>query len=297
MNQHTLNKTYSFEGRGLHTGKYVRISVKPAPANTGVVFVRTDLGNARIEARARNVDMTRRSTRLGDGKASVRTVEHLLSALTGFGVDNATVEVDGPELPILDGSAGPYALAFSGDSLVEQETERALLRPVREFTVRNKCGGWIKVTPAEEFSIDLTIDFNSKVLGRQTVHYDESVDYASQIAPCRTFCFLHEIFPQLMLGMIRGGDLDNALIAVERPVSAFRLKLMSKCLGRPGLEVSPEGYIGRPLIFSDECGRHKMLDLIGDLRLAGGFVAAHVEAFKPGHALNTLAAKELMNNL
>lgn len=297
MNQHTLKKTYNFEGKGLHTGKFVHLSIKAAPVNTGVVFERSDLGGASVKADARNVESTKRSTRLGKGKVVFGTVEHLLSALTGLGVDNAVVEVDGPEMPILDGSAAPYVDAVATDGLLEQDAPRVPVKPVKEVLVRGKNGGWIKIMPSDEPSYEITIDFNSRVLGKQTVHYGLEVDYASQIAPCRTFCFLDEVFPQLMLGLIKGGDLDNAIIVVEKPVSDFRLKLMSKCFGQPELKVSEDGYLGRPLLFPDECGRHKLLDLIGDLRLAGGFLGARVEAYKPGHALNTLAAKEILKQL
>ena len=202
MNQRTLLKEYSFEGKGLHTGKYSRVLFRPAPAGSGIVFVRTDIGGAMVPAVSGNVFSTRRSTLLRSGNARVGTVEHAMSALTGLGVDNAVIEIDGPEMPILDGSAAPYVQAIAPDGLSEQDAPRLWVEIPHEIIVRNeRTGGWIKIVPADEPSYELTIDFNSKVMGMQTARFDSNVDYAFQIAPCRTFCFLHEVFPLLFLGL------------------------------------------------------------------------------------------------
>lgn len=299
MNQRTLKSTYSFEGKGLHTGKPARASLKPAPVDTGIVFIRTDLGGAEIPAVASSVSSTRRSTLLACGAAKAGTVEHVLSALTGLGVDNAYIELEGPEMPILDGSAAPYIDAIAPDGLLEQNAPRKWVEIKREVLVRNeRNGAWIRITPADEPSYEVTIDFAAKAVGRQTVSYGSGVDYASQVAPCRTFCFLREIWPMLLLGLARGGDVENAIVIVDKPVSRMRLKIMSKMLGQPLLDVTPEGYLSNlTLRFPDECGRHKLLDIIGDLRLCGGFLKARVEAYKPGHALNTTAAKEVFKQL
>lgn len=298
MRQRTLQREFRFEGKGLHTGKVVHMTVGPAPEHTGVRFLRTDLGeDAFVDALAANVSRTARSTMLSCGKASVRTVEHLLSALTGLGIDNALVRMDGQEAPILDGSAAPYVEAFTPDGIVEQEAERKLLELKEEVLVEDpRSGAYLRITPAAEFSVDLTIDFHSQVLGVQQVHWDASVDYAAQIGPCRTFCFFHELKRLALLGMIRGGDLENAIVVVEKPVSAWQARLMSWLfrMPLPAAGALEPGYQAREgLRFPDECGRHKLLDVLGDLRLCGGFIGAKVEAYKPGHRINTLAAKEI----
>lgn len=299
MNQQTLKKEYIFEGKGLHTGKQARVLLRPAPAGTGIVFRRTDLGGVEIPAVAGNVASTRRSTLLKNCKAKVGTVEHLMSALYGLGVDNAYVDVDSSEMPILDGSAAPYVKAIAVDGTLGQDAPRAWVEISHEIIVRNsRTGSWIKITPADEPSYEITIDFNSKVIGVQNTRFDASVDYATQIAPCRTFCFLHEVFPLLLLGLARGGDVSNAIVVVEKTVSKWQARFMAKVLGHTLESVPDNGYICNPdLRFPDECARHKLLDLIGDLHLCGGMLKAKVEAYKPGHALNTAAAREIMNKL
>ena len=295
MNQHTLKNTYSFEGKGLHTGRFAHMRLCPAPVDTGVVFVRTDLGGMQIPATADNVRSTRRSTLLGKGKAEVGTVEHLLSALTGLGVDNAIVEVDNREIPILDGSASAFVSAIKADGLVEQDAPRKWVEIPREIIIRNsKSGAWIKVAPAAEPSVDLTIDFKHRFPGKQTVTFAKGDDYATQIAPCRTFCFLSEVWILTALGLAQGGDLGNAIVIVDKPVAGFHRWILSRRLGKKSIEVKPEGYLSNvDLHFPDECARHKLLDIIGDLRLCGGFPKVHVEAYKAGHTLNTSAAKEI----
>lgn len=282
----------------MHTGKQARVLLRPAPAGTGIVFRRTDLGGACVPAVAGNVASTRRSTLLRNCKAKVGTVEHVMSALCGLGVDNAFIDIDSPEMPILNGSAAPYVEAIAPDGTLEQDAPRKWVEINHEIIVRNdRTGAWIKVSPAQEPSFDITVDFNSRVMGVQTARFDSSVDYASQIAPCRTFCFLHEVFPLLFLGLARGGDVSNAIVVVEKPVRKWQARFMARLLGQTLESVPSSGYICTPgLRFPDECARHKLLDLIGDLRLSG-FLKARVEAYKPGHALNTAAAKEILKNL
>lgn len=298
MNQRTLKKTYTFEGKGLHTGCYSHLSLKPAPVGTGIVFVRTDLG-LEVPALAQYVSKTSRSTTITRGKASVSTIEHVMSALTGLGVDNAYVEVDSREVPILDGSARLYAEAVAPDGLQEQDAERKWLTLDREIELKNsKSGSYIKVIPSDELSYEVTIDFNSRVLGVQTVTWSPDMDYASEVAPCRTFCFLHEIRLLSLLGLVKGGDVENAIVVVEKPVSDRELARMSKRFGQPRLSVSPEGYLSNlTLRFPDECGRHKLLDIMGDLRLAGGFLKAKIVAYKPGHSINTSIAKTIEKSI
>ena len=293
MNQKTLKECCSFEGAGLHSGKYAHMRVCPAPANTGVRFHRTDVGeDAFIDAIAANVSLTARSTTISNGRIAVGTIEHLLSALTGLGRDNALVEIDAEEVTILDGSAGPYVDAFLKDGVVEQDAERQYIEIGQEFMYKDeKSGSYIKLVPAEEPSYEVTIDFNSKVLGVQTVKWDPSIDYASQVAHCRTFCFLHEIQILASLGLIKGGSLDNAIVIVEKKVPEIIMNRLRKTFNMPDLKVE-EGYLSHiALHFPDECGRHKLLDIMGDLRLCGGFLKAKVIAYKPGHGINTKVAK------
>lgn len=291
MKQKTLKNTYHFEGKGLHTGKVASLNIKPAPENSGIVFRRVDKG-IDIPASARYVSSTTRSTTLSRDGVSVATIEHLMSALTGMGVDNALVEIDNEEVPILDGSARYYAEAIAADGLEEQAAERKYLSPGGVIEKKDEeSGSWVRITPADEFSIDAEIDFGSDILGVQKVHWDETVDYASQIGICRTFCFYHELECLAGMGLVKGGDMNNAIVVVGRDVSQDRVDKMTDFFGQPHLEVNPDGYLNNlELHFKDECGRHKLLDLIGDIRLSGGYLKAHVEAFKPGHGINTAAA-------
>jgi len=299
MKQRTLKTNCSFQGKGLHSGKYAYVRVCPASCGSGIVFVRTDLDGAIIPALAENVSSTARSTTISCSNASVGTIEHIMSAFAGLGIDNAVVEIDGKEMPILDGSARQYVEKFLEAGIVEQDEERRLVEIKEEIVVSNpKIGGYVRIIPSDEPSMELTIDFGSRVLGVQTVKWDLSTDYAAQIAPCRTFCFLHEIQLLATLGLVKGGDVENAIIVVEKPVSDRALKKLARRFGQPELSVTQEGYLSNlRLRFPDECGRHKLLDLMGDLRLSGGLLKAKVIAYKPGHAMNTNAAKEIRKQL
>ena len=291
MKQRTVKKSYRFEGKSLHSGLYSTVCIKPAGSGSGIVFMRSDLG-VEIPALAVNVVSTARSTILGQGKVTIGTVEHVLSALTGLGVDNALIEVSAPEMPILDGSALPYVEAIIADGLEEQDAERRYLELQEPVVVEDAASGSrIEVVPADKPSIDIEVDFNSKVLGVQTAHWDESVDFASQIAPCRTFCFFHELEPLLMAGLVKGGDLDNAIVVVENPVAPEHFEQVKKLFGTFDVAVK-DGYLNNVnLRFPNECARHKLLDILGDMRLAGGYLKAAVTAYKPGHGINTKAAK------
>ncbi len=290
--QNTLRKEYSFTGKGLHSGKTATMTLKPAPEDTGIVFIRTDIGpDAKVRALAENVSSTARSTTISEGGASVGTIEHLLSALTGLGVDNAIVEIDNQEVPILDGSAHPYVEAICRDGLQEQDAPRRYVELKEAVEYRNEeTGAYLRIEPAEEFSYELTIDFNSKIVGVQTAVWNRNVDYSTEISSCRTFCFFHEIEYLLSNNLIKGGDVDNALVIVEYPITVEQLKQVCSHLGKPDMEVR-NGYLNESLKFDNECARHKMLDLIGDLRLTGGFLKAKVTAYKSGHTINTKAAK------
>lgn len=277
MKQHTLRTTLSFSGVGLHSGKAVTMQLSPAPAGFGIRFVRTDLpGHAVVEARVKLVGQSRRGTMLSDHGVKILTPEHLLSAFSGMGVDNALVELDAPEVPILDGSARPFAEAIRENGLVEQDAERAFLVIEKPFTYTDpRSGSHLSFEPADGTVFDVTIDFDSQVVGVQRFVYDGTVDYATQVAPCRTFCFLHEINWLQKLGLIRGGSLDNALVVDE-----------------------PRGYYGgKELYFDNELARHKLLDLMGDLALAGRPIRGKVTAYKPGHKVNTQALKHFLDTL
>ena len=298
--QHTVRKNYSFEGKGLHTGKVAKMVVMPAPVNTGLVFRRVDLdGCPEVEALAENVSNTARSTTISKGQSSVSTIEHILSALTGMGVDNAYIEIDNIEVPILDGSAKPYIDAMWADGFEQQDAPRRYIELKEAIEVRNEeTGSVVLIEPAEEFSYDITVDFNSRVLGVQHAIWNPSVVYAEEIGVCRTFVFFHEIEFLFKNGLVKGGDVDNAIVIVEHPVTAEQVQNMSKLFNIPALEVREDGYLSNlELRFPNECSRHKLLDLIGDLRLAGGFLKAKVTAQKSGHGINTAAAKKIRENL
>lgn len=276
MKQHTLGKACRFSGKGLHGGRAVTMEVLPAPEDHGIRFHRTDLGpDAVLPARLAHVGRARRSTLLESGPVKVVTPEHLLSALAGMGVDNALVRLDAPELPILDGSAGPYVEAFRSCGIASQAAERQVLVVEKPFVYEDASGSRIVIEPAGSPSFEVTVDFRSKVLGVQTAVYDAGVDYASQIAPCRTFCFYHEVGLLLRLGLIKGGSLDNALVIDE-----------------------PRGYLGgKTPYFDNEAARHKLLDLLGDFSLLGCPLQGRVVAYKPGHKVNAQALKLFLKTM
>lgn len=272
MKQHTLKRSYKFTGKGLHTGLNVRMILDPAPENFGLVFKREDLGEVYIKADIANLSSTHRSTALRANGAEVRTTEHLLSALTGLGVDNVLIRINAPELPILDGSAMKYVTAITADGLDEQDAEREYFEIKKRITYRNiLTGSKIVMEPSDEVVYEVTIDFKSRVVGIQWATWDCTIDYASEIAQCRTFCFLREIKKLLKLGLIKGGDLGNALVIDE-----------------------PYGYYNNaPTHFPNECARHKLLDLIGDFALIGHPIKGKIVAWKPGHRANSGAVRML----
>ena len=297
--QQTLRKEYSFEGKGLHTGKVAKMVVMPAPVDTGIVFRRVDLeGRPEVEALAEYVSNTARSTTIANGPASVSTIEHILSALTGMGVDNAYVEIDNVEVPILDGSAKPYIDAMWADGFEQQDAPRRYIEIKEAIEMRNEKGSLVRIEPADEFSYDIMVDFNSRVLGVQHAVWNPSVVYAEEIGVCRTFVFFHEIEFLFNNGLVKGGDVDNAIVIVEHPVTPEQVDNMSRLFNLPALEVRDDGYLSNLVLrFPNECSRHKLLDLIGDLRLAGGFLKAKITAEKSGHGINTAAARQIRVNL
>ena len=298
--QQTLTRSYSFEGKGLHTGRIAKMTINPAPADTGIRFRRTDIGeDAVIEALAENVSNTARSTTISKGEVSVATIEHILSALTGMGVDNALIDIDNIEVPILDGSAKPYIDAIWADGFAQQDVPRRYIEIRKTIEIRNEeKGSLVRIEPADEFSYEIMVDFNSKVLGIQHAQWSPSITYAEEIGTCRTFVFFHEIEFLFNNGLVKGGDVDNAIVIVEHPVTEEQVQHMSQLFNVPALKVREDGYLSNlTLRFPNECARHKLLDLIGDLRLAGGFLKARITAEKAGHGINTTAAKAIRENL
>ncbi|MCF0175434.1 MAG: UDP-3-O-acyl-N-acetylglucosamine deacetylase [Bacteroidales bacterium] len=293
MNQYTLKKSYTFQGKGLHSGKVATMIVKPAPVDTGVIFRRVDISeDAVIAALAENVSSTARSTTITSGTASVSTVEHLLSALTGLGIDNATVDIDNVEVPILDGSAKPYIDAILADGTLEQDAPRRYVELKEEILIEGQHGSRIRIVPADSPRTDALVDFNSRVVGRQHAIWEPGVDYATEVGNCRTFVFFHELEILYNNNLVKGGDVDNAIVIVENPVTQEQVDAMTKLFNQRKIQVTPEGYLSNiQLRFPNECARHKLMDLIGDMRLCGGFLKAHVYAEKPGHTVNTNAAK------
>ncbi|MBP9992755.1 MAG: UDP-3-O-[3-hydroxymyristoyl] N-acetylglucosamine deacetylase [Bacteroidales bacterium] len=274
MNQHTISNTYSFEGVGLHTGKRVRMVLAPAPAGTGIVFRRTDRKGAEMKADISNFHRGKRSTMLRSNGVSVRTVEHLLSAFAGLGVDNAFVELDGSELPIMDGSARPFAEVIAADGLAEQTAQREVITVREPFEYRDdRRGSFLRIEPDSAISYQVKIDFNSKVIGVQEARFD-GTGYLEEIAPSRTFCFKREVRLLRLLGLIKGGSLENALVIDE-----------------------PDRYLGLQPAFDNECARHKLLDLIGDFSLAGRPIAGRITAYKPGHKFNATALRAFLETV
>ena len=305
--QKTLKKEYSFSGKGLHTGVYVNMILAPAPVNTGVVFVRTDIGpEAKIEAIVDYVTMTARGTTLQKGDIKVSTIEHILSAFVGLGVDNAYVYIDGPEAPIMDGSAKPFVEAiapngFDGgevggtiEGVVEQDAPIDYFVVDEEISfVDEKSGSKLVLSPSDDTEVDLVVDYNSKVLGVQQAYFSsKKTNYISEIACCRTFCFFHEIEFMFKNNLIKGGDLDNAIVIAEYEVPQEELDKISTLLNVERVERVPEGYLNNiSLRFPNECARHKLLDIMGDFALSGYRIKGKVTAYKSGHAVNTQMAK------
>ena len=297
--QRTIAAPVTFSGKGLHTGELVTMTVLPAEADRGIVFRRTDLkGSPEVAALAHNVTDTSRGTTIKDGKAKVSTIEHLMAALWTMGIDNAMVEIDAPETPIMDGSAREYAAEIERVGTVELDAERRYMEIDEEFIFEiPKKGVRIVITPAEEYSVDVTVDYNSTVVGIQHHRYDSSVNFQEEIAPCRTFVFLHEIELLLKLGLIKGGSVESAMVVVEKPISESTKKRICKTFGREDIEVE-RGYLNHaPLRFDNEIARHKLLDILGDLALLGRRIKGHVEALRPGHFANTQMAQQLENKI
>ncbi|MCF0168379.1 MAG: UDP-3-O-[3-hydroxymyristoyl] N-acetylglucosamine deacetylase, partial [Bacteroidales bacterium] len=283
------------QGKGLHTGKVATMTLLPAPEDYGIAFHRTDIGpDAIVPALATNAVPAQRCTTLDSNGVRILTPEHILSALMGLGVDNALIQIDSPEVPILDGSARPYVEAIAPDGLDSQNAERRWFEIKEPFHFEDN-GSVLDIYPADEFSASVTIDFNSEVIGVQKSEFDSSTDYSTQIAPCRTFCFLREVEQLLAAGLIKGGDIDNAIVVVDSEIGEESLSRLKGLFNLPELKVE-KGYLSNlQLYFENECARHKMLDLIGDFSLLGAPLKGRVVAVKTGHRINTTVAGMLLS--
>ena len=300
--QQTLGAVATYSGKGLHTGATVNLTIRPAAENHGIKFCRTDLdGSPVIDAVADHVSQTSRSTLLKKGDATVSTVEHLMAALWGCGVDNALIEVDGGEVPIADGPAMPWVELIAKAGAVEQNATRQYYEITEKTTLKLDNGREIVAYPDEEFSVVVNVDFGSKVVGKQYATFavtEGGEDFATAVAPSRTFVFLHEIEPLIQNNMIKGGDLDNAIVIVEQPVDAAKAAQIGKLFGREGVSADRQGYLNNlELHFDNEIARHKLLDLLGDLALVGMRLKGRIFATRPGHQANTEFAKLLRKNI
>ena len=293
--QKTLKESLSFVGKGLHTGVEVNLTIHPAPENHGYIFKRTDLpGQPTINAFVENVCDTSRGTTIEENGAKVSTVEHVLSALAGMRLDNAIIEIDGPETPILDGSAKEYVEAIEKSGTVEQNVERKYFKLSEKLEYYDEENGvHIIAYPDQMQSINVLIDYNSEVLGNQYATLEDWKDYKDQIAPCRTFVFFHELEQLAKLNLIKGGDLDNAIIIVDHDVPQEEIDRLAILFNQPKIEVK-EGILNNlELRYSNEPARHKLLDLVGDLALVGRWFKAKIIATRPGHMANVEFAKLL----
>ncbi|HEC42620.1 MAG TPA: bifunctional UDP-3-O-[3-hydroxymyristoyl] N-acetylglucosamine deacetylase/3-hydroxyacyl-ACP dehydratase [Bacteroides sp.] len=293
-NQKTIKKSISFNGRGLHTGVEVKLTLAPAPENHGYQFVRTDLNDRPvIRAIAENVAETSRGTTLEEKGVKVSTIEHVLAACVGGGIDNILIELNGPEAPILDGSSKEYSEAIIKTGLINQEAPRNVFKIEEKIEYKDEEHGIELIAyPDDKFSIDVKIDYNSKVLGFQYANLDNLKDFNTEIAPSRTFVFLHELEFLLKNNLIKGGDVDNAIVIIDRKVSQDELDRLATLFNKPKVKVQPEGILNNvDLNFSNEPARHKLLDILGDLALVGQPIQGKIIATRPGHYANNQFAR------
>jgi len=295
-NQRTISKSATIRGSGLHTGIDVELTIKPAPVNHGYVFKRLDLKKQPlVRAIAENVDTTERGTSLKEMNIQIITVEHILASLYGLGIDNALLELNGPEVPILDGSSKYFIQTILDAGIKEQDYERKyFILKEKVFFKDEKNGLEIVAYPDDNFSMDVHIDYNSKILGNQYASLKNINDFKSEIAQCRTFVFLHELEYLQKNNLIKGGDFDNAIVIMDRKVTQEELDRLALLFNKPKVKVKSEGILNNvELYFSNEPARHKLLDLLGDLALLGAQIKGRIIAKKPGHYINTEFVKIL----
>ncbi|MCK9618544.1 MAG: bifunctional UDP-3-O-[3-hydroxymyristoyl] N-acetylglucosamine deacetylase/3-hydroxyacyl-ACP dehydratase [Lentimicrobiaceae bacterium] len=298
--QRTIKNPVSVKGAGLHTGKEVTLTFVPAHENHGYKFKRIDLeGEPIIEALAEYVVDTSRGTTLKFNDVHVMTIEHALAALVGLGIDNALIELDGEETPILDGSARFYIEALEKAGIVEQNIEREYFEITSNISYSNvEKKVEMLAVPCEDYRLSVMIDYASSVLGTQNASLNSIIDFSTQIAPCRTFVFLHELEYLIQNNLIKGGDLNNAIVFVNRIISQKELDRLATFFNKPRVEVLKEGILNNiELRFNNEPARHKLLDVIGDLALVGMPMKGHIYATRPGHSTNVEFAKIIRQHL
>lgn len=292
--QNTLNESFSLSGKGLHTGLNLTVTFCPAPENHGYKIQRIDLPEQPIlDAVAENVVETTRGTVLGRKDIRVSTIEHGLAALYAMGVDNVLIKVDGPEFPILDGSSEMYVKEIRRIGIKEQEAPKDYYIITRKIEIKDeKTGSCITLLPDEDFSITAMIDFESRLISSQFATLDNMEDFEKEIAAARTFVFVREIEPLLMAGLVKGGDLDNAIVIYERKTTQESLDKLCEKTGSERHDANELGYIQhKPLVWENEPARHKLLDIIGDMALIGRPIKGRIIATRPGHTVNNKFAR------
>ena len=292
--QTTLKGSFSLCGKGLHTGLSLTVTFNPAPKNTGYKIQRIDLeGEPVIDAIAEKVIDTQRGTVLASGDIRVSTIEHGLAALFAMGIDNCLIQVNGPEFPILDGSAAMYVNKIQTVGIEEQNAPKDYYIIRKKIEVKDEAtGSCITILPDNEFSITAMCSFESKFINSQFATLDKMEDFPTEIAQARTFVFVRDIEPLLQAILIKGGDLDNAIVIYERQTSQERLDTLADMLHVPHMDANDLGYIQRkPLVWENECTRHKLLDIIGDMALIGKPIKGRIVATRPGHTINNKFAR------
>ena len=300
LKQKTLKESFSLSGKGLHTGLNLTVTFNPAPDNFGYKIQRTDLeGQPMIDAIAENVTETTRGTVLSKNGVKVSTVEHGLAAIYAAGIDNCLIQVDGPEFPILDGSAQYYVDNIERVGTIEQSAVKDYFVIKSKIEFRNeKTGSSIIVLPDDEFSLNVLISYDSTILPNQYATLEDMTLFKDEVAKARTFVFVREIEPLLQLGLIKGGDLDNAIVIYERQMSQDKYDQLADVMGVPHMDATHLGYImHKPLVWPNECARHKLLDLIGDMALIGKPIKGRIIATRPGHTVNNKFAREIRRQI
>jgi UDP-3-O-[3-hydroxymyristoyl] N-acetylglucosamine deacetylase/3-hydroxyacyl-[acyl-carrier-protein] dehydratase len=300
MKQQTLNGEFTVKGKGLHTGLEIEATFLPAPENHGYKIQRIDLpGEPVIDALAENVTETARGTVISRGDVRVSTIEHAMAALYAAGVDNCLIKVNAPELPILDGSAIVFANEIEKVGLVEQTVDKNYYVVKRKIEVRDEqTGAHLTVLPDSELSLDVMISYDSSVLTNQYARLENVADFKTEIAASRTFVFVREVEALLQANLIKGGDLDNAIVIYDSNISQEKMNEIADLMGVPHKEVSEFGYINNnPLVFENEPARHKLLDILGDVALIGRPLKGRIIACRPGHKINTTFAKQIRKEI
>ena len=296
VSQKTIGKPVFLEGVGLHTGSKVRLSFLPAPENTGFIFIRSDLnGNNQVAADVNYVVNTDRGTNIENNGIKIQTSEHVLAALVGLDIDNCFIEINGPEPPIMDGSSKFFIEALEKAGIQDQDSlrEEYVVSEIISFK-DNKNGSEITLIPSDEYQVTTMVDFGTKILGTQNASLDSINKFKDEISSARTFSFLHELEALLEHGLIKGGDLNNAIVYVDTPPSKSTMEKLKKAFKKDKLSVKPNGILDNlTLHYSNEAARHKLLDVIGDLALVGTRIRGKVIANKPGHKVNTSFGKKL----